>query len=448
MHLKRVLTFLLLFFGFQLASTPGQQVVATWTDTTGNWSDPTNWSTLTVPNNGGGTTYSVTINGASSDVTMDVINATIDNLTLDVGGHLGVAGFAPAFPSLSLVSGASTNNGGIGIAGGSAFVVNSGASLTNNGTMGTAEGEIINNSGAHTTNNGSIDIADDGAALANSGVFNNNSGITLEFHAALSNAAGGLFTNSGTITGDASGLGNAGTFNNAGTITFSTISDPGGISNFGTFNNDGTINLSKGLFNGGFANFSSLRISSTGLFNTDFDYIQTAGSTMVDGKLTASSGAIVNIQGGTLGGTGTINGNVLMAGTMAPGDAPGTLTIIGDYEQASTGFFEEQMSPFSHAFLDVSGNVVLDPGALLEISLLDGFNPLGLTFSIMDFSSLSGQFANGASFWDDNFLWDITYRQHEIDVTAVQAPEPSSFLLLAIGSLTIGALAKRKQATE
>src|SRR5215469_1920125 len=170
MHLKRVFACLFLFFGFQLASTPGQQVVATWTDTTGNWSDPTNWSTLTVPNNGGGTTYSVTINGASSDVTMDVINATIDNLTLDVGGHLGVAGFAPAFPSLSLVSGASTNNGGIGIAGGSAFVVNSGASLTNNGTMGTAEGEIINNSGAHTTNNGSIDIADDGTALANSGV--------------------------------------------------------------------------------------------------------------------------------------------------------------------------------------------------------------------------------------------------------------------------------------
>ena len=117
-----------------------------------------------------------------------------------------------------------------------------------------------------------------------------------------------------------------------------------------------------------------------------------------------------------------------MAGTMMPGDAPGTLTIIGNYEQKDTGIFEELMSPFAQAFLDVSGNVVLDPGATLDITLLCGFNPLGDTISIMDFSTLSGRFANGSSFWDDGFLWDITYRQHEIDVTAVQAPEPGSFL--------------------
>jgi hypothetical protein len=66
----------------------------------------------------------------------------------------------------------------------------------------------------------------------------------------------------------------------------------------------------------------------------------------------------------------------------------------------------------------------------------------------MDFSALSGQFANGSSFWDDGFLWDITYRQHEVDVTAVQATEPSSFLLLGIGSLAIGAIAKRKKVAQ
>ena len=67
--------------------------------------------------------------------------------------------------------------------------------------------------------------------------------------------------------------------------------------------------------------------------------------------------------GRILGGTGTINGNVLVAGTMVPGDVsaddvslvtPGTLSIVGNYEQASTGLFDEQMSLFSHAFLDVS----------------------------------------------------------------------------------------------
>ena len=152
----------------------------------------------------------------------------------------------------------------------------------------------------------------------------------------------------------------------------------------------------------------------------------------MDGTLAATNGAIVDIQGGKLGGTGTINGNVLVAGTMMPGDAPGTLTIIGNYEQAGTGIFAELMSPYAQAFLDVSGNVVLDPGATLDITLLGGFNPLGDRISIMDFSTLSGQFANGSSFWDDNYLWDITYRQHEVDVTAVQAPEPGTLSLLGV----------------
>ena len=58
----------------------------------------------------------------------------------------------------------------------------------------------------------------------------------------------------------------------------------------------------------------------------------------------------------------------------------------------------------------VSGNVVLDPGATLDITLLGGFNPRRSTIPTMDFSTLSGQFANGSSFWDDGYLWDITYQ--------------------------------------
>jgi PEP-CTERM motif len=138
---------------------------------------------------------------------------------------------------------------------------------------------------------------------------------------------------------------------------------------------------------------------------------------------------------GALGGTGTINGNVVMGGTLTPGalGAPGAITIFGNYEQTGNGTFDELMGPLSHSFLNVSGNVSLDSRAFLDITLLDGYDPLNQTFSIMDFAFLNGQIANGSSFWDDGYLWDITYRQHEVDVTAVQAPEPSSLLLLFIG---------------
>ena len=65
----------------------------------------------------------------------------------------------------------------------------------------------------------------------------------------------------------------------------------------------------------------------------------------------------------------------------------------------------------------------------------------------MDYSSLFGQFSNGPSFFDDGYLWDITYRQHEVEVTAVGTiPEPSSLLLLGLGLLLFAGFAARKLA--
>jgi hypothetical protein len=41
----------------------------------------------------------------------------------------------------------------------------------------------------------------------------------------------------------------------------------------------------------------------------------------------------------------------------------------------------------SQSLLDVNGDAMLDQGALLEITLLDGFNPLGQTFDIPNYDS-------------------------------------------------------------
>ena len=563
MRVRHVVAFLVLFAGIQSISTYGQQVVATWTDGTGNWSNPTNWSTLTVPNNGGGTTYNVMINSPSSAVSMDLSSVVVDRLimgnqtsmTVNTGASLnltqvlefgGLADSAPSFlnngtltlgVNASMLNFASFTNSGTFVASqgtGSVNVANifntSGASLSNygqfdndgqmfnsgtlNNMLGAAmlndSGRIFINSPGILNNYGLVDSGE-GGGITSSGTINNYG--TISGFEGDDYASTGIVNNYGTITngspGDesfhrftATNLNNFGTVNNAapsvpGTVGFQVTS----LANYGTINNSaggnfaasgvnyGTINnlagptfgdlsgstnftlgslTNYGVINNGagaslastislnnagvinnsgnFLNTGTVIISSPGVFTTSSDYLQTAGATVVDGALTATGGATINIQGGTLGGTGTITGNVLVAGTMMPGDTPGTLTILGNYEQS--GIFDEQMSPFSQAFLDVSGNVVLDPGTLVEISLLNGFNPLGNTFSIMDFSTLFGQFANGPSFWDDGFLWDVTYRQHEIDVTAVQAPEPGTLLLLGVGSLATGAFAKRKKVAK
>src|SRR5215831_11278691 len=87
MHVRQVLAvlFLLLLCEFPNSKTYAQ-VVATWTDSSGNWSNSANWSTLTVPNNGGGKTYNVVINGTGADtITFDASSTTINSLTLGPG---------------------------------------------------------------------------------------------------------------------------------------------------------------------------------------------------------------------------------------------------------------------------------------------------------------------------------------------------------------------------
>src|SRR5215469_14443691 len=170
MQSSRVVAFLILFLGFQCIQASGQQVVAIWTDASGDWNNPANWSTLTVPNNGGGTTYSVRITVPGAEVINGAGSSTIDNLTLGATDTLSFAG-----SSLSLVSGASSINGAIGV-------------------VGTGSGFF---NGAHLTNNGAFSAGSE-ANLGNSGTFINNSSMSILLDSGITNTAGAIFTNSGT----------------------------------------------------------------------------------------------------------------------------------------------------------------------------------------------------------------------------------------------------------
>jgi hypothetical protein len=160
----------------------------------------------------------------------------------------------------------------------------------------------------------------------------------------------------------------------------------------------------------------------------------------------------VNIKGGTLSGTGTINGDVLMKGIMSPGSngVPGALTINGNYEQGGASVFDELISGAnSNGVLDVTGILALDPGSLLEITLQGGFNPLGDSFTILNYGSLLGEFSNGSEFFADGFEWSLSYNANDAVLTAVGTPEPDTMSLIAIGFLALlGFAAKRMRPSD
>ncbi|MEP6667765.1 MAG: autotransporter domain-containing protein [Chthoniobacter sp.] len=104
------------------------------------------------------------------------------------------------------------------------------------------------------------------------------------------------------------------------------------------------------------------------------------GDTVVNGGLlqvdssTASRTTLVNALG-TLGGRGTIGGNLINLGNVAPGDSPGTLTVKGNYYQGSGGTLTIEVAgkgDSQHDLLAVQGHAKLDGGTLRIVKVGSG----------------------------------------------------------------------------
>lgn len=461
-------------------------------------------------NTGGTVTNSgkLTNNGLISN--SGTFSGPVATLINNSGAHLSNNG------SIGVISGALDNNSGAHFTNNGSITVgapNSFATLYNGGTFlnnsnmflteSTLEngGKFVNSgtivqdslsftNGSRFNNAGTITLFSgiDPISVINSGTFNNSGTMNVSFTVLFGNSFSnnGKLNNSGTMTVESSEGGffgvqpatmsNSATINNTGTFNITTSSG-GSFSNSGTINNTGALNIAQippGLLSdnsgGSFNNSGTLRNSGTisnsgvftnsgavlingGLFTTSTNYTQTAGRTLVEGTLTATGGAIVDIEGGKLGGTGTINGDVLMKGTMSPGSsgASGTFTVNGNYEQTSTGVFDEIIKgASSNGLLDVSGVLALDPGSLLEITLQNGFDPLGDSFTVLDYGSLAGEFSNATSFFADGFNWTLTYGANDAVLTAVSAdrvntPDPGAMSLIVIGFGALLGFATRRR---
>lgn len=99
----------------------------------------------------------------------------------------------------------------------------------------------------------------------------------------------------------------------------------------------------------------------------------TAGTLFVNGAI--SSDTTIGASG-TLGGTGTVTGTVVCNGTVAPGNSIGTISIVGDYTQATGSTLEAEVSPTDADRLNVTGAVTIEGGTtLLIVPQAGSYNP-------------------------------------------------------------------------
>jgi hypothetical protein len=342
-------------------------------------------------------------------------------------------------PDMTLVNAAGHSISGAGVIGGSGQPF----TFRNDGTVtaGSSAGMVFA-PGTTLQNNGTLAVAA-GSQTNIVGPFGNFAGQTLtggDYNIAgtLQFTGADIVTNAAQITLDGAGA---------------QIIDPtanNGLRNFST--NSGAFALLHGASLptlGSFTNTGTLTIGSDTTLITG-GYHQTAGSTVVNGTLMAPAFVL---DGGTLGGSGTYQGNLTLGGdsTLTPGNSPGLLTIDGDYTQGALAQMEMELGGLirgsEYDALVVTGAMNL--AGTLDVTLWGGFEPLaGSSFDILDWGSLSGTFDTiHLPTLPNGTRWDYSALYTDGTLSVQPVPVPGAAGLVLFGLATMARLRRRRSST-
>ncbi len=320
---------------------------------------------------------------------------TLTNASGTYSGTLsGQGGFA-------LVKGSETLSNGNSYAGATTIATGSTLGLTGAGAIAASSG---------VTNNGVFDISSASGTTSIQSLAGNGSTILGSNKLTLTNAFG---TYSGTISGQG-GLAIAGgteTLSGANTYSGGTVISAGTLQGNTTslqndIANDGTLVFAQaadGIYSGSISGGGTLIKQGVGTVIFDGNNSAFSGTTNVTtGSLVigdaahtgASLGGNVSVMAAaTLRGHGTILGSVTNAGSVSPGGTIGTLAIGGDYNQASTGTLDIEISPTGSSQLVVAGKA--DLAGHLQLNLDSGNYVRGTTYAILTAGNgVQGAFAN------------------------------------------------------
>ncbi|XHR30280.1 MAG: autotransporter domain-containing protein [Chthoniobacteraceae bacterium] len=360
----------------------------------------------------------VNLDGSLSTGSNSVVGAgAVSGGVLTIGGTISVGtGYTTISSSggLSLIAVGGTS--GQTVAGTGTIVFNSETSGTNvifsgSGTLNTGGSSLTSGSLVLSTNvNISVGTTLTGTlnlSALSSGTLTNMSGGTLLLNGtySLSNGATVAWSGTGTdyLLTEISGTTVIGTTTLSGSSL--TVSESSArmlraalspnLSGSDSVLVTGYDNLNT-VYSGTISGNGQIVKTGTGTWNLTGINTSPGMTTVADGALLVNGtvSGDVFVWGGYLGGSGIIGGSVLNESVVSPGNSPGTLTIAGDYSQASTGSLLIQIASTSvYDRLVIGGKAYLD-GSLV-VQYLDGFTlSRGETFSFLSAAGgVSGSFS-------------------------------------------------------
>jgi hypothetical protein len=303
------------------------------------------------------------------------------------------------------------------------------------GTLGstTGNGLTFTNNGNNYISSAIINGTLTFAGSAYSQFYNSN---TINGSIVMASTSNGLQTHDGNAsinissTGSLSGVGTiyqyfgGGTVSNAGMISANT---PGQTLTLAV---DNTLNT------------GTIQVGSTLAINGNFT--QTSGNTLVNGTLDLLQPFALN--GGLLDGSGTVSGTVNNnAGIVSPGDAPGILDILGNYNQGPLGELNIQLGGYNPGvdFSQLNDIGTANLNGQLNVAVVNNFFPhVGDIFTILLSQNENGTFSSTTSSYN-GLVYQVSYHPTMTQIVIVAVPEPASAMLAL--SAAVGLLARRSR---
>lgn len=326
----------------------------------------------------GATAYAGYINvGLYGSGALSVTNGgAVNAVRLYIGNDVGSSGTVSVTGSGSRIT--TSDRLYVGAAGSGELTVSNGAvvsaSRINIGYLGGSSGtlNIGAASGQAAAAPGTIDADAIFLGAGTAKIVLNHTSTAYEIRSAIS-GTGTIVVESGATT-----LSGANTYTGGTIITGGTLVGTAASFGTGTITNNAPLELNQAT-NASLANAlaGAGTLTKTGAGTLELTgssagftgaTVLASGGLKVNGSL---AGSVVTAQSGTvLSGSGTVGGVVAQSGaTVSPGNSPGTLTVAGNYVQASGSVYNAEVVPGASTsdLISVTGTATIASGATLNV---------------------------------------------------------------------------------